>query len=234
MKIALLPFEASRIDRAQGVFGRQIPALLADLLVDAGLDALYVPWFAERAGRLTHVLVEGPLPDSVVSGEQSRAQADVVVTGRVRVAPDDRTLRVDVHGLTGADRALVAEGGAETSLLALVRELTGRLLAALETDAPEVLDRLPVTEDGFRYLLFDRDNDAIVRAAGPHSLASTPDAWRHLLAAAEVEDSDALLDRLRDRIARWRREEEEEVADEAEAAIDALIARRDPTPGTAG
>src|SRR5690625_2222369 len=93
MNILIFPFYIERFDDMQGVYGRQIPHLLAAQLQEAGFNASSLTWFARRGETLAHVCAEASFPENVLSEEQRAHGAEAVLLGRVRVAPEDTHLQ---------------------------------------------------------------------------------------------------------------------------------------------
>lgn len=112
MKILLLPFSTARLDGFQGILARGVPRLLEHRLGRVAADrasgptVVSHPWTVRLPSadgappREAHVVIEQPLPLSVVHGEMRAAGADAALVGRI----------VDRHDVLELEAELIPRG----------------------------------------------------------------------------------------------------------------------------
>jgi|GEM_PF-4756164 len=180
MNILIFPFYIERFDDMQGVYGRQIPHLLAAQLQEAGFNASSLTWFARRGETLAHVCAEASFPENVLSEEQRAHGAEAVLLGRVRVAPEDTHLQIaqwfaSEDADEASTRILFDEHAAMHALPRLVQRAADAVQAHFASDtAPSVVSTPHQDDDetisdaeifaGWRDMLLDRDARALESA----------------------------------------------------------------------
>src|SRR5699024_255416 len=78
----------------QGVYGRQIPRLIADMLRAQALRVEHRSWSVPHGDERAHIAIESALPRHVLDEEADAHNAHTVLLGRVRVAPEDTYLHI--------------------------------------------------------------------------------------------------------------------------------------------
>lgn len=134
MTTLIFPLHIERFDDMQGMYGRQIAQLLSDRLADATFSAKRLTWYAHKGDQVAHIAVEAPFPQNVVREEALAHNADTVVLGRVRVAPESTRLQLAV--LSGPDldqppTEVFDETGAVHALPQMVERASDALVHAL-------------------------------------------------------------------------------------------------------
>lgn len=138
--ILIFPFYVERFDDMQGVYGRQIPHVLADYLNAASLQTEALSWFVRRAEHVAHVCVEAPFPQNVIEEEAQARGAEHILLGRVRVAPEDTQLQIAYvaypeEGAEPTREVLFDARDAMHALPALVQNAAEVLLARFATSS---------------------------------------------------------------------------------------------------
>lgn len=94
MTTLIFPLQVERFDDMQGVYGRQIARLIREHLHAANIPSTRLTWYAHKGDKLAHVTTEAPFPINVIQEEAQAHQAQTVVLGRVRVAPESTRLQL--------------------------------------------------------------------------------------------------------------------------------------------
>lgn len=180
MTIALFPLEIARTDDNAGIVARQLWRAVRAVVPTAPLNL--VVWLARRGDTPAHVVLESPLPLSVVRGEAATRSCSRSVVGRLEVSPLQTSIETR---WVDASEERPGPSVRERSLRQAVLALAGALLP---DHAPEP-DRLPQGDDALRAWMTDADNAVVIDAGGVDALARPEDAYRPLLSLLEVEPS---------------------------------------------
>jgi hypothetical protein len=172
MTTAFFPLRTERLDRSQGIFSRQLPRLLAEVL--EGGDVALVEWTATKGGEVAHVLVESSLPGDVLREECAARNADAAVIGAVRVRADG--VLMSLTRWTNGERTPIVEVS-EGSLVDTLHAVATALAAALGI-SPQ-LGAIPPNDEAVRAWCFDRDNQVLIDVSGVDALLHREDAFRH-------------------------------------------------------
>jgi hypothetical protein len=180
MTIALFPLEIARTDDNAGIVARQLWRAVRAVVPTAPLNL--VVWLARRGDTPAHVVLESPLPLSVVRGEAATRSCPRSVVGRLEVSPLHTSIATrwvdDTEERPGPSVR-------ERSLREAVLALAGALFP---DHAPEP-DRLPQRDDALRAWMTDADNAVVIDAGGVDALARPEDAYRPLVALLASEPS---------------------------------------------
>lgn len=211
MKIAVFPLVTERKDDLQGVYSRQLSALLVDGLRRCGADATRRVWFAERGNQRAHIVLEAPLPRDVLLHELEDAGAALALVGRCVITAQQAELELALIDPEQDDPNDAARWtfkktrpGDEAPLL--VNDAVIDLLTWLE-EPP--CDGAPPNHDltlhAWTQRLLDADAQELVEAGGLASLAHPDHAWAHLFNAYENARHRICWEReLHERIDRWQ------------------------------
>ena len=200
--IAIFPFQTRRTDAAQGIYARQIPRLVSALVVRAGAEASFRPWFARRGDTVAHVLVEDALPADVVIAESESVGAERALIGRSRISEVETQLGATLVEIPSMrpirEWTYEGDGG---SIGDGVRDLTRWLLSDVGLACPTLPTSSP---KALRALLFDMDNDALVAHGGIAALREPRDGFTHLVEALLADpDVVGVRETLQGRRQRW-------------------------------
>lgn len=189
MKIAVFPLVTERTDDLQGVYSRQLSALLVDGLQRCGADATRRAWFAERANSRAHVVLEAPLPRDVLQHELKEASAEFALVGRSHIGAQEALLEL---ALIDPDRDDPDEAARWTFKKTRPGEEAPQLVHDAVVDLLTWLDQPPcdgappnhdLTLHAWTQRLLDADANELAQAGGLASLAHPDHAWAHLYEA---------------------------------------------------
>lgn len=238
MHVAIFPFEIERIDDAQGVFGRQIPQILADELQTASIESEAVRWFAKRGEQIAHVTLEAALPINVIQEEMEKIGATIALLGRIRVTGQDAYLSLALHGWEDAP----STDDSDAPTVIFDEECPREMLPSLVESAANTVIRLLRQNDDFfsrsgrgdtpfeawNSLLLDMDTQELVEQRGFACLAQPDHAWTHLadaLPSMPASIRSGYIELLKSRISVWVSRRHWPIAFRAQYRLTTLLKR---------
>lgn len=121
----------------QGMYGRQIARLISERLNASNVRSTRLTWYARKGDQTAHIAVEAPFPKNVILEEAQARQAQTVLLGRVRVAPESTRLQLVLIAPEDPEHTTVEVFDETTAVHALPGMIERASLAVLQNLSPE-------------------------------------------------------------------------------------------------
>lgn len=119
MTTLVFPLHVERFDDMQGMYGRQVARLISEQLTAANLRSTRLTWYAKSGEQRAHVAVEAPFPINVILEEAQAHQAQHVILGRLRVAPESTRLELAILDVEDSEHTPIEVFDETTAIHAL-------------------------------------------------------------------------------------------------------------------